>query len=68
MNHKNDMEKKILEMLSEELMSVSQLAKILHMRRDVTAGYLQALKDQGKLALSKVGKAHVYRVAREKND
>lgn len=56
----NDFEKKIFELLSKNLMSTSQVAKRLGMRRDVAAGYLQALKNQGKLEFHKVGGSHVY--------
>ena len=59
-NRENDLEKRILDLLSKKLMSISQVSKELGMRRDVTAGYLQALRNQGKLNFSKVGKSHVY--------
>lgn len=58
----NDFEKKILELLSTRLLSVSQIAKELGIRRDVATGYLEALKNQGKLEFHKVGKANVYTV------
>lgn len=61
----NDFEKKILELLSERLMSVSQVAKELKIRRDVVTGYLEALKNQGKLEFHKVGKSNVYIVKEE---
>ncbi len=56
----NDVEKKILVILSKRLMSTSQLAKEVGLRRDVAAGYLEALKNQGKLKFSKVGRSYVY--------
>jgi len=56
----NNFEKKILELLSKKLMSTSQVAKELGMRRDVTTGYLEALRNQGKLNFYKVGRSHVY--------
>ena len=59
----NDMEKRIISILSKELMSTSELARKLGMRRDIIAGYLEALKNQGKLKFSKVGKSYVYTVA-----
>lgn len=65
----NDLEKRILNLLSKKLMSISQVSKELGMRRDVTAGYLQALKNQGKLNFFKVGKSHIYTTSeRWKND
>ena len=57
---KNDLETRILDLLSKKLMSISQVSKELGMRRDVTAGYLQALKNQGKLNFFKVGRSHIY--------
>ena len=60
MKQSNNFEKKILDLLSKNLMSTSQVARELGMRRDVTAGYLEALKNQGKLNFCKVGRSHVY--------
>ena len=60
----NDFEKKILDLLSQELLSVSQIAKKLGIRRDVATGYLEALKNQGKLEFHKVGRSNVYTVSR----
>ena len=62
----NDFEKKILELLSTKLLSVSQIAKELGVRRDVVAGYLEALKNQGKLEFHRVGRANVYTVRSKK--
>jgi len=59
-NGANDFEKRILSLLGKKLMSTSQVARELGMRRDVAAGYLQALKNQGKLQFFKVGRSHVY--------
>lgn len=56
------LENSIIEELSKELMSVSELASRLDVRRDFLAGYLECLKDHGKLEKMKVGKAHVFRV------
>jgi len=65
----NDFERRILELLRENLMSTSQVAKQLKVRRDVIAGYLEALKNQGKLNFFKVGRSHVYMTpGRRKND
>jgi predicted transcriptional regulator len=58
----NDFEKKILDLLSKDLLSVSQIAKKLGVRRDVVAGYLEALKNQGKLEFHKVGRSNIYTV------
>ena len=61
-----DFEKKILELISDKLLSVSQISKQLGVRRDVITGYLEALKNQGKLEYHKVGKSNVYTVSRLK--
>jgi len=66
---KNDFERRILDLLGRKLMSISQVAKELGMRKDVAAGYLQALRNQGKLNFFKVGRSHVYTTSeRWKND
>lgn len=54
-------EKKILAMLGGELLSTSEIAKRMNMRREIIAGYLEALKDQGKLEKTTVGRSNVYR-------
>ena len=59
----NDFEKRVLDLLSARLMSVSQIARETKMRRDVIAGYLEALKNQGKLEFHKIGKSNVYTIA-----
>jgi len=65
----NNFEKRILSLLGRKIMSTSQVARELGMRRDITAGYLEALKNQGKLNFSKVGRSHVYTISeRWKND
>ncbi len=57
-----DLEDEIMKELSDELMSVSQLADRLDERRDFLAGYLECLKDHDKLEKMEVGKAHVFTV------
>ena len=59
----SDFEKRVLELLNTRLMSVSQIAREMKMRRDVIAGYLEALKNQGKLEFYRVGKSNVYTIA-----
>ena len=58
-----DFEKRIMELLSSRLMSVSQISKETRIRRDVVTGYLEALKNQGKLEFHKIGKSNVYTIA-----
>ena len=60
----NDFERRIFELLGRDIMSTSQLARELGMRRDIAAGYLEALKNQGKLDLFKVGRSYVYTLSR----
>ena len=65
----NNFERRILMLLGRKIMSTSQVARELGMRRDITAGYLEALKNQGKLDFFKVGRSHVYTTSdRWKND
>ena len=59
-------EKRILNLLSRQIMSTSQVAKRINMRREVTAGYLEALMHQGKLEKTIVGKSNVYRTIARK--
>ncbi|MBI4896258.1 MAG: hypothetical protein HY832_01800 [Candidatus Aenigmarchaeota archaeon] len=61
MTGEHGVESKILVILSKNLLSTSQVAKKLKMRREVAAGYMEALKNQGKLQLVKVGRSNVYR-------
>lgn len=64
----NNLEKKILDLLGKELLSVSQIAKKLGIRRDVATGYCEALKNQGKLEFHRVGRSNVYTVTRRPKD
>ena len=54
-------EQRIIEILSKDLMSTSQVAKKLNMRREVASGYLEALMHQGKLERTRVGRSIIYR-------
>lgn len=58
----DDLENKIIKELKKNLMSVSQLAKRLGVRRDFLSGFLECLRQQNKLEKLEVGRAHVYRV------
>jgi len=58
--HEDSAEKRILLLLENNLMSTSELAKKLNMRRDLVAGYLEALRDQGKVEMIKIGRSNVY--------
>ena len=59
-------EEKILKLLDSKLLSVSQIAKELGVRRDLICGYMEALKNQGKLEFHKVGRSNIYTVVRSK--
>ena len=61
-NIPDDLEAKIIRELRKGLMSVSNLADRLGVRRDFLAGYLECLRHQNKLEKMEVGKAYVYRV------
>lgn len=63
MHGKNVVEEKIIEILSADLMSTSQVARKLNMRREVAVGYLEALMNQGKLEKTLVGRSIIYRPA-----
>jgi Mrp family chromosome partitioning ATPase len=62
-----NLENKITDLLSKNLLSVSQVAKALGIRKDIAAGYLETLKQQGKLELFVVGKSNVYTVPKKSN-
>ena len=60
MSEGKGVERKIITLLDKRLLSTSQIAKKLQMRREVTTGYLEALVHQGKLKKEKVGRSNVY--------
>ncbi|MBI2578651.1 MAG: hypothetical protein HYW26_02995 [Candidatus Aenigmarchaeota archaeon] len=62
MSEGKGVEKKIITILNQRLLSTSQIAKKLDMRREVTTGYLEALVHQGKIRKDKVGRSNVYTV------
>lgn len=55
-------EHKILEVLKERPISVSELARKLRLRRDFLAGYLESMRERGKLRVVQVGRANVYQI------
>ena len=65
---KNVVEEKIIDILSKDLMSTSQVAKKLNMRRKVAIGYLEALMNQGKLEKTRVGRSIIYRTIKQTNE
>ena len=54
-------EEQLFNMLKENPMSVSELARRLNVRREYLSGYLEALRDSGKLERIMVGRSYVYR-------
>lgn len=62
MSSEGKVEQNILKILKERPISVSELARKLDVRRDFLAGYLESMRDRGKLERISVGKAHVYQV------
>jgi len=53
-------EDKLLDILSKEILSISELSRRLNVKRYILAGYLEALREQGKVDVFKVGRAKVY--------
>lgn len=53
-------EEALFKILKERPMSVSELARRLNVRREYLAGYLEALRDGGKLERILVGRSYVY--------
>ena len=62
MSEAKGVERKIITTLNKRLLSTSEIARLLEMRREVTTGYLQALVHQGKIKKEKVGRTYVYTV------
>jgi septum site-determining protein MinD len=60
----HDLEFKVLDLLGKNLMSVTQVANTLGIRKDIAAKHLDSLKQEGKLELFVVGKSNVYTVPR----
>jgi hypothetical protein len=58
------LETRIVSVLSVKVLSVSQLSKELGVKRYILTGYLEAMKNQGKLSYHKVGKSNCYTIAR----
>jgi predicted transcriptional regulator len=60
----DNLEKRILDLLEKRLLSVTQIAKELKINRALAGGYLEALRNQGKLEFYRVGRSNVYIIAR----
>jgi len=55
---------RILAILKENPMSVSELARRLKRRREFVTGYLEAMRNEGKVEVVTVGRSKVYRPKR----
>ena len=63
-----EVEEKILQLLSKKIMSVSQLSKEIGVKRYLLAGYLEALKNSGKLEAHIVGRSKIYTIKKGGKD
>jgi septum site-determining protein MinD len=59
------LEEKILDLLSNQLLSVRQVARALGIKKHVASKILEKMKEEGKLQLFKVGKSYVYTFKKE---
>jgi len=55
---------KILATLRKKPMSVSELSRRMKMRREFVSGYLEAMRNEGKIEVVTVGRSKVYRQKR----
>ena len=56
-----DIKKKIMNLIRDDPISVSELARILKLRREFVSGYMEALHHNGEVKVVTVGKSKVYR-------
>lgn len=61
-NSNRDIENKIIELLSSNLMSVTQISQEIGVRKDVGSAILKSMKKRGKLELHKVGRSKIYTI------
>ena len=59
-----DVKAKILATLRKKPMSVSELSRRMKMRREFVSGYLEAIRNEGKVEVVTVGRSKVYRPKR----
>lgn len=60
-----DVKRKIISIIKNEAISVSELSRRLKMRRDFVAGYLEALKHMGEVKVDTIGRAKVYKLGKK---
>jgi len=51
---------RILDTIRKKPMSLSELSRLLNVRRDFISGYLEAMRHEGKVELVAVGRSKVY--------
>lgn len=56
-----ELKKKILNLIKDDPISVSELARKLKLRREFVSGYLEAMKQDGVVRVIQVGKSKVYK-------
>jgi DNA-binding transcriptional ArsR family regulator len=59
-----DVKGRILATLRKKPMSVSELSRRMKMRREFVSGYLEAMRNEGKIEVVTVGRSKVYRQKR----
>jgi len=59
-----DVKARILATLRKKPMSVSELSRRMKMRREFVSGYLEAIRNEGKVEVVTVGRSKVYRPKR----
>ena len=60
-----DTRRKIMSIIKNETISVSELSKRTKLRRDFVAGYLEALRHMGEVKVVTIGRAKVYSPAKK---
>jgi Mn-dependent DtxR family transcriptional regulator len=56
-----DFKKRILNLIKDDPISVSELARKLNVRREFVSGYLESMRQDGIVKVIKVGRSKVYK-------
>lgn len=56
-----DFKKKIINMIKDDPISVSELSRKLNLRREFVTGYLEAMRQSGDVKVIQVGRSKVYK-------
>jgi predicted transcriptional regulator len=51
---------RILDTIGKKPMSLSEVSRVLNVRRDFVSGYLEAMRHEGKVTVVAVGRSKVY--------